>query len=68
MIRGYVDRMLRPRDLVLQFHRTGDADADGGGVTGILLTSQRLRAGDLDRVRQIDPRNLVDGQILKIKR
>lgn len=67
MMRGYLDRMMRPRDLVLQFHRVSDP-ANLTGVTGILTTSQPLRPGDLERVRSLDARKLVDGQVVKIPR
>lgn len=67
MIRRYLDRMMRPRDLVLQFHRAGDP-ADPTDVTGVLTTSQALRPGDLERVRALDARNLIDGQVVKIPR
>lgn len=61
MMRGYLDRMLRPRDLVLQFRR----DA---GASGVLVTPQKLEPSDLERIRALDPRELVDGQVIKISR
>lgn len=68
MMRGYLDRMLRPRDLVLQFRRVSDGPAAEAGAQGVLATSQALRPGDLDRVRALDTRELVDGQIVNIPR
>lgn len=70
MMRSILNRMMRPRDLVLQFH---EVRRDGesrffNGVNGVLTTSQQLRPGDIDRVRKLDARLLVDGQIVKIKR
>ncbi len=67
MMRGYLDRMMRPRDLVLQFHRVSER-ANPSGVIGILTTSQALKPGDLELVRSLDVRELVDGQIVKIPR
>jgi hypothetical protein len=67
VMRGFLDRMMQPRDLVLRFNRVSDP-ANLTGVTGILTTSQALKAGDLDRVRSLDVRELVDGQIVRIPR
>lgn len=68
MMRGYFDRMLRPRDLVLQFRRVSDGPAADAGASGILATPQKLEPGDLERIRALDTRELVDGQIVKIRR
>jgi hypothetical protein len=69
MIGGYLDRMLRPlrRPLVMQVHRVGEPAALRD-VSIIMTTSQRLQPGDRERVRSLDTRKLVDGQIVKIPR
>ena len=63
MMRGYLDRMMRPRDLELRFHRATEP-----GAPSFLMTSEQVRPGDLERIRQIDIRELVDGQLVKIPR
>lgn len=70
MIRGCLDRMMRPRDLVVTYHRVHDPDAPGPlrGVTGVFTTEHALRRGDHEILRQIDVSNLADGQVVKIKR
>lgn len=68
MMRRYLNRMMRPRDLVLQFHRVAGEPEGMKGVTGILTTSQQLRPDDMDRIRSLDPLEMVDGQVVKIPR
>lgn len=68
MMSGYLDRMLRPfrRPLTLTFHK-GNFPGNPE-MTGVLTTPQRIEPGDMDRIRAIDARKLVDGQVVKLPR
>ena len=65
MMLGYLDRAMRQRDLVLRFYSLA---SDGAAAAGVLTTPQMLTPRDLDRVRKLDPGQLVDGQVVKIHR
>lgn len=79
---GYLDRMLRRRDITLRFHEIRSDDASDKSVEqvarilgagkrpkGLLTTPDSLNERDVNLIKDaVNGRQLVDGQVVKIAR
>lgn len=72
MMRAYLDRMMRPREVTFRFRKGVPDNMDGAseGVCGIIVTSDKLTQDEIDALRayMATKPDLVDGQVIKLPR
>jgi hypothetical protein len=67
MMRAYLDRMFRPRDITMRFHEIKDPVK--GGPSGILTTSEALSQRDINLIKSsLRNRQFADGEVVKVVR